>query len=426
MKEWAKQEVEFYKTKYISAAQGNYDLYVVFIEKSIELLNKKGHSGFILPNKFFLTDYGLKIRELLSSHKLVDTIIDFGSEQVFKNATTYTCLLFLSHADKKFLLYKKIIELKSISDLSFEFNKVDYDDLTSDTWLMNSDDETEIISKLFKDSIKLGALPSKISRGSSTGSDEIFMLDETEMRYLKIESGILIKPVFATDFTRYCFNANNKYQLIFPYKIKNDKYVLIEEDILAKEFPNTFNYLLSKKKELEKRKQYSKWYGYSAPRNLIEHAKAEILIPLLADKGLFTIFDRGHKNYTLMASGGFSILLLNPSFNPLLILGIINSKLLFWYLKKLSNDFRGGWITCTKQYFEKLPIKLNTTDVRNNKLMELVKQMIVLKSKIEKTKTPTEHTAIERQIQATDNQIDQLVYQLYGLTPEEIKIVEGR
>jgi hypothetical protein len=52
--------------------------------------------------------------------------------------------------------------------------------------------------------------------------------------------------------------------------------------------------------------------------------------------------------------------------------------------------------------------------------------MIVLKSKIEKTKTPTEHTAIERQIQATDNQIDQLVYQLYGLTPEEIKIVEGR
>jgi hypothetical protein len=57
--------------------------------------------------------------------------------------------------------------------------------------------------------------------------------------------------------------------------------------------------------------------------------------------------------------------------------------------------------------------------------MELVKQMIVLKSKIEKTKTPTERTASERQIQATDTQIDQLVYQLYGLTPEEIKIIEG-
>ena len=42
------------------------------------------------------------------------------------------------------------------------------------------------------------------------------------------------------------------------------------------------------------------------------------------------------------------------------------------------------------------------------------------------SKTPTERTAIERQIQATDKQIDQLVYQLYGLTPEEIKIVEGK
>ena len=50
--------------------------------------------------------------------------------------------------------------------------------------------------------------------------------------------------------------------------------------------------------------------------------------------------------------------------------------------------------------------------------------MLRLNAALEKTKTPTEHTAIERQIEATDAQIDQLVYQLYGLTEEEIKIVE--
>jgi hypothetical protein len=51
--------------------------------------------------------------------------------------------------------------------------------------------------------------------------------------------------------------------------------------------------------------------------------------------------------------------------------------------------------------------------------------MISLNTKLDSIKTPTERTAIERQIQATDTQIDQLVYKLYGLTEEEIKIVEG-
>jgi hypothetical protein len=58
------------------------------------------------------------------------------------------------------------------------------------------------------------------------------------------------------------------------------------------------------------------------------------------------------------------------------------------------------------------------------KIENYVKVLLELNSKINSTKTPTERTASERQIQATDTQIDQLVYQLYGLTPEEIKIIE--
>ena len=61
-----------------------------------------------------------------------------------------------------------------------------------------------------------------------------------------------------------------------------------------------------------------------------------------------------------------------------------------------------------------------------NKLENLSDEMLRLNVAREKTKTPTERTAIERQIQATDAQIDHLVYQLYGLTEEEIKIVEGK
>jgi len=59
MKEWAPVEVEYYKRKYTSASKGNYDIYVVFVEKGLNLLNKTGRLGFILPSKFFSTDYGL-------------------------------------------------------------------------------------------------------------------------------------------------------------------------------------------------------------------------------------------------------------------------------------------------------------------------------------------------------------------------------
>ncbi len=128
-----------------------------------------------------------------------------------------------------------------------------------------------------------------------------------------------------------------------------------------------------------------------------------------------------------MASGGFSICIKDNEYTQEFILGLMNSKLLFWYLSKLSNKFRGGWITCTKQYIGRLPIKVineeNKMDVK--KIGSLVSTIISLNNKETSTKTPQEKTALQRQIEATDKQIDQLVYQLYDLTEEEIKIVEG-
>src|SRR5690606_16715791 len=58
MKEWAPNEVEFYKKKYVSASKGNYDIYVIFVENGLEIINSFGKLGFILPSKFFTTDYG--------------------------------------------------------------------------------------------------------------------------------------------------------------------------------------------------------------------------------------------------------------------------------------------------------------------------------------------------------------------------------
>ena len=62
MQEWAPTEVEFYKQKYTAASKGNYDIYVVFVEKGLSLLNKNGRLGLILPTSFSMHEYGEPLR----------------------------------------------------------------------------------------------------------------------------------------------------------------------------------------------------------------------------------------------------------------------------------------------------------------------------------------------------------------------------
>jgi hypothetical protein len=132
-----------------------------------------------------------------------------------------------------------------------------------------------------------------------------------------------------------------------------------------------------------------------------------------------------------MASGGFTIALANSvKLKPEYILGLLNSSLLFWRLRQISNVFRGGWITCTKQYFGELPI--HTIDfskpadkARHDKLVALVEQMLAAQPQLARAQSDKDKDFYANKCAALDRQIDTLVYELYGLTPDEIKIVEG-
>lgn len=269
-----------------------------------------------------------------------------------------------------------------------------------------------------------------MSRGSSSGDDDVFVV---ENKALKIEEAILRVPVFATDFNRYRYEPSSEWRIIFPYVRENDSFRLYTENELQKKFPKAYSYLLSRQADLKKRKQYSAWYGFSAPRNLKLHDDAQILIPLLADHGIYALVPQNlHGKLCPMASGGFTIAL-SPecTIKPEYVLGLLNSRLLYWKLQQMSNVFRGGWITCTKQYFGELPIRnidmtVRADKARYEKIVALVSQTLSLKQQQPDTNTDQEKTSLQRQINAIDQQIDQVVYELYGLTDEEIIAVEGK
>jgi hypothetical protein len=190
-------------------------------------------------------------------------------------------------------------------------------------------------------------------------------------------------------------------------------------------------YLHSNRKKLEDRKQTGIWFGFSAARNLNLHDRADFLVPLLADRGLCAPLPRPAAQYCVMASAGFSVRLAESSkvHHPLYVLGLVNSKLLFWNLMLISNKFRGGWITCTKQYFGTLPTRtIEASDkpprAVHDQVVKRVESMLELGQRLAKAKTDHEKESFQRELTATDRQIDQLVYELYGLTEEEIRIVE--
>ena len=129
--------------------------------------------------------------------------------------------------------------------------------------------------------------------------------------------------------------------------------------------------------------------------------------------------------------GGYGITLLEgTNISNLYLLGLLNSRLLSTYLKTITTSFRGGYIALNRQYIEQLPIRtINFPDpsdkAHHDRMVELVEQMLSLYKRLAEARAPHDKTVLQQQIAVTDQQIDRLVYELYGLTEEEIKMVEG-
>ncbi|MEO8197831.1 MAG: hypothetical protein ABI689_14035, partial [Thermoanaerobaculia bacterium] len=302
--------------------------------------------------------------------------------------------------------------------------------LGSAPWTFAGVEEGDLIAALRRSRMTFGSI-SQISRGSSSGADEVFILEQEGLglrsrdgEFHSAEAESLRVPIFASDFRRYEFAPRSVARIVFPYEVHDPGYKLLGEKELKGRFPKCYRYLTSKRKELEARKQYSEWYSFSAPRNLGLHERADFLVPLLANQGSFCLLPTSTRQFCLMASGGFSISLsATERSTRLALLGVLNSKVVFWFLRQISNRFRGGWITCTKQYVEQIPLP-GLADSRASALSSLVQYLLSATLTVSSATTPHEGAAARSRATALEDEIDRLVYELYELTPEEIAIVE--
>jgi len=225
-------------------------------------------------------------------------------------------------------------------------------------------------------------------------------------------------------------------RLIFPYEMKSGRSVLIDEKEYRLRYPLTWKYLEVNQKRLSSRNKGKigvEWYGYVYKKNHTMFGVRKLLVPSIASGSCFAIDLEGKYHFVGSGGGGgggYGITLGDGSKSLyLFVLGLLNSSLLNIYLRNVSTTFRGGYLALNRQYIEQLPIRvIDFSDpadkARHDRMVALVESMLSLQKQLAAANTDHEKIALQRQIDVIDRQIDQLVYELYGLTDEEISIVE--
>lgn len=448
MKEWAPLEVEFYKDRYVAASKGNYDIYVVFVERGLQLLNPKGRLGFILPHKFFNAQYGEPLRGLIAEGKHLAQVVHFGHQQVFAGATTYTGLLFLDTAPAKVCRFEVVTDLgKWRAGDPAATREIPAKEISSAEWNFAASGDGGLRARLGKLPDTLGGV-AHIFVGLQTSADKIYVLEhvrEVGTRQVVVRAAdgtewqlerALLKPFLShVSLGRY-ERPSPSHWLIFPYELADGKARLIEGAELERRWPNTWRYLSAHATALKAREggkwNHAQWYAFGRSQNLAEMDIPKLVVQVISLAGRYA-YDDTACYFTGGGNGpyyGVRWRSLDDPHSLHYLQGLLNSRLLDWLLYGISTPFRGGYWSYGKRFIERLPIhRIDFTDktdrARHDKMVALVEQMLKLHKEVAVAKTAHDKTLIERQVAATDKQIDKLVYELYGLTDDEIAMVEG-
>ncbi len=425
---YVKDSLDYLRRKFKSA-KGKFDLYYLFIERGCRFVSNKGLFGMIVPNKFFHTKAASNLRNFLSKPKWIRGIVDFGHEKIFSRATNYSCILFLQKQSGPNPRYMKAKSgLAIVKEFDFPWSV-----LSSDTWHFEEQSTRNLFEKLERIGDPLERITKRFGTGVQSGADRLLTVDYATAKAQCLET-VLLRPVLRGRDVRRYMVSNDPKLLIFPYKVHEDEFLILSEKEL-REHTNVCNLLAENKKRLAQRVWFGKgaeelsgkWYGMMYLDSYGSFAAPHLLTPSLSNRSNFAL---GTGNLFATGTAGVTSIIPKEDIweNILYLLGVLNSNLLSFYAISHSPVFSGGYYKFSAPYLRKLPIRtINFSDpadvARHDRMVALVEQMLALHKRLAAAKVPHEQTALQRQIEATDQQIDALVYELYGLTEEEIGVV---
>jgi hypothetical protein len=419
-------ESKDYFQKHYKTFQGTADLYVCFMEKGFNLLKKDGLFSYIVANKWMRANYAKNLREWLSKKDIVE-IIDFGDLPVFQQATTYPCIFCIRKGEPS-----EKFSAVNVDDLNFnslgeyvQSRKFDVDQerLSVEGWNLTNTAELDLLEKIKSKGVPLEQyVEGKIFRGVLTGFNAAFVIDEETKNRLIAEdpkSAEIIKPFLAgRDIKRYAPLETDKYLIFTRRGIDIKKYPAIEKYLLQ------FKENLMPKPEGWKGENWPgrkpgkyKWYEIQDAVDYYEEfEKEKIIIPAISN------IANNALDYGIHYSNDKTSIIVHSE--PKFLLGIMNSKIIDYFVQSIASTKQGGYYEYKPMYVSKIPV-YDEINPNRDKIIQAVDSMLESQKQLQTAKSDSDRKILQQKIDAIDKQIDRLVYKLYGLTEDEIKIVEG-
>lgn len=474
-------QILFLEKNYKSATY-NFDLYLLFIEKGSQLIKKTGLVSYINPSKFTSTKTGEGLRDYLDSSCHIISYIDFKEYQVFADATTYCCIFILNNNPKSITQYYELNENSPQEIDSFSKYEIEIKDTASGLgWQFKP--SIEIKGKVqLKDFVQTFT-------GIESGADNLYILEKEDsaLENFKPYVGKIVFPVIkGTNVYRYYFEDSPYYGIV-PYT--EDKQLLdadFIENNYPEVWEYLINNREALEGREKGKMNTPNWYGYVYPKNLYKYSSKRLIWTDISIKPQFVIDETQSWHVRTVCSLELNETGINKGLSLKFLLSILNSNLFFYFIKNNSNSVRGGYLRYKPQYVKEFPLpddldKQLIQDLESTveKAGDTTKTYIQRKANFQKYLlsqfrlesvskklqnwhelefgdfikelnkaikksggTPlgiekemewmdvfenkkAEAQSLKAEIDKTDKEIDQMVYELYGLTEDEIKIVEN-
>ena len=373
--------------------------------------------SFISSNKFFRAAYGEGLREFLANRTELRVLVDFGDLPVFE-ASAYPCIVIARNQSPRDAQAVWTLNVKTTAELALFPNLpsqvTQQRTFTNKNWRIESAESLGFLDKIRQTGKPLREhVGAKVVRGITTGLNEAFVVDRATRDLLIAEhksSATLLKPyVRGRDVKRWAIEHSELFIIAFPFGFHLE----------LERYPAILRHLQKFESQLKQRGQCTtsrggKNQGQHHWLELDNNPKISYLQSFETRKIISTkisirpTFAFDSNGYYLANTSYF----FSAASSPLFLLGLLNSNLFQAYAKKVFVEKQNGWYEVQPIGLEAFPIPAASPE--KQKSVELLVDRILA----------AKQRDAEADVSALEREIDQLVYALYGLTPEEIQLVE--
>ncbi len=415
-------ELAYFREKYSEVIARMTDSYIYFIDRAIGLASDDGIVGFIIPSTLLNQVDAKPIRARLLSRSL-SRLISLG-QGIFGTKVLNTSTVFLtdSPATRSDFVLKDLSavplnERKNALGTAAVANWKQWKSLVERdshlTFFVGDLGATRLLDRLRRDYPPFQkAVRNRIERGVSPDIVTAHVVSASEVKAKQLEKDLLRPSISGAQIKRYNGWICDQFIIYTTRETQIGKYPNAEKHL------RSFKHLNSCKEVTQMRHP---WWCLHRPRDSQIFSSPKF-IGLTTTKRIELVYDENSSVYVTDAMYVFG---LKPHIDPWACMAILQSKL-FLYLYRVANQGESRVIPQVKaSKLETLPFpEVQTTHPIISQLNRCCKAMLLLNREVGTTRNPNDKTRLQREIDATDRQIDQLVYELYGLTEEEIKIVE--